>query len=407
VLFVANHPNSLMDPAFVCAAADRPVRFLAKAPLFSWPWIGWLIRASGAIPVYRRADDPSAMGRNEEMFAAAHEALSSGAAIGIFPEGLSHSHPALAEMRTGAARIALGAAAGSGGPFPVVPIGIVLREKDTFRTEARALIGPPILWDDLASAGASDAQAVETLTERIRGALASLIPALERWEDAPVVRRAEAVYAAEHGLPPGPVETQSRLVRVAELLSAVRSADPAMAAGLSSAVSRYGRTLDAFGTDPRGIERTQRFTATAGWVLRQVLFFAVAAPIAWFGVATFFVPYQLVRHATSGDRLEPDVRSTHKLLGGLAAHTLWVLALSTIVAFVGGWIAGLAALIALPMAGLITLSVWKRWSAARTEVRSFVSLRRSRDARARLLGMRRDITLRLDAALSRFGDPRG
>jgi hypothetical protein len=137
------------------------------------------------------------------------------------------------------------------------------------------------------------------------------------------------------------------------------------------------------------------------------MFFAVAAPIAWFGAATFFVPYQLVRYAMSGDRLEPDVRSTHKLLGGLATHTLWIVALSTIVAFIGGRIAGLAALIVLPMAGLITLSVWKRWSTARTEVRSFVSLRRSRDARARLLGMRRDITLRLDAALARFGEPRG
>ncbi|MGI9189188.1 MAG: hypothetical protein ACR2F9_03500 [Longimicrobiaceae bacterium] len=33
VLLVANHPNSLFDPALVAAVARRPVRFLAQAPL--------------------------------------------------------------------------------------------------------------------------------------------------------------------------------------------------------------------------------------------------------------------------------------------------------------------------------------------------------------------------------------
>ena len=53
VLLVANHNNSLMDPAFVVVAAQREVRFLAKAPLMTHPQIGWLVRAVGSIPVYR------------------------------------------------------------------------------------------------------------------------------------------------------------------------------------------------------------------------------------------------------------------------------------------------------------------------------------------------------------------
>lgn len=68
VLLVANHPNSLLDPMLVAAAARRPVRFLAKAPLFTDKRVGWLMRAVGAIPVYRRSDDPAQMERNEEMF---------------------------------------------------------------------------------------------------------------------------------------------------------------------------------------------------------------------------------------------------------------------------------------------------------------------------------------------------
>ncbi len=109
VLLVANHPNSLLDPTLVVASADRPVRFLAKAPLFTDRKIGWLMRAAGAIPVYRRSDDPSLMSRNEDSFRAVFDVLGDGAAVGIFPEGISHSEPSMSPLKTGAARIALGA----------------------------------------------------------------------------------------------------------------------------------------------------------------------------------------------------------------------------------------------------------------------------------------------------------
>ena len=34
VIFVLNHPNGLIDPAFLLCLAPRRVSFLAKAPLF-------------------------------------------------------------------------------------------------------------------------------------------------------------------------------------------------------------------------------------------------------------------------------------------------------------------------------------------------------------------------------------
>ena len=48
----------------VVAAARRPVRFLAKAPLFRDPKTAWLVKSAGAIPVYRRTDDPAEVGKN-------------------------------------------------------------------------------------------------------------------------------------------------------------------------------------------------------------------------------------------------------------------------------------------------------------------------------------------------------
>ena len=54
-LFVANHPNSLMDPALIGFATQRPVHFFAKAPLFDVPVFGALPASSFACKRNARA----------------------------------------------------------------------------------------------------------------------------------------------------------------------------------------------------------------------------------------------------------------------------------------------------------------------------------------------------------------
>jgi len=39
-LYIANHPNSLIDPVLIGIATRRPVRFMAKAPLFEGRVLG-------------------------------------------------------------------------------------------------------------------------------------------------------------------------------------------------------------------------------------------------------------------------------------------------------------------------------------------------------------------------------
>src|SRR5438876_5625706 len=109
VIFVLNHPNALVDPAFLLCLAPRPVSFLAKAPLFKMPVIGFFVRALDSLPAYRRQDEGQDVSRNSETFAAARRLLARGVAVGICPEGTSHSHTTLQPIKTGAARMALGA----------------------------------------------------------------------------------------------------------------------------------------------------------------------------------------------------------------------------------------------------------------------------------------------------------
>src|SRR5688500_6941161 len=155
VLLIANHPNALLDPVLVAAAARRPVRFLAKAPLFAMPVLGALVRAPGAIPVSRQQDDKTATGRNADSLRDAPAALAAGA-------------------------------------VPVIALGFVLREKDTFRSEALVVAGEPVRWDDLAGRGPDDVEAARDLTARLDAALRDVTVNLEHWADRPIVECAEA-----------------------------------------------------------------------------------------------------------------------------------------------------------------------------------------------------------------------
>ena len=195
---VANHPNGLLDPALVIAAAGRRMRFLAKSTLFSDLRLGWLVRGGGAIPVYRKMDDPKRPGDNRDAFDAAYRALSEGFAIGVFPEGMSHSEPSLGRLKTGAARMVLGAYQRDGTEAPIYPIGLTFRRKEVFRSEALAVLGDPVEWSDLADRGPEDREAVRELTRRIGVGLRAVTVNLEHWEDVPLVGSVEAIWAAEN-----------------------------------------------------------------------------------------------------------------------------------------------------------------------------------------------------------------
>ena len=92
LIIVANHPNGLIDPIMVMALTDRPVRFLAKEPLFRMPVIGLLLKAVQALPIFRPVDGADT-GDNLRTFSAVTAALKAGEVICLFPEGVAMMNP--------------------------------------------------------------------------------------------------------------------------------------------------------------------------------------------------------------------------------------------------------------------------------------------------------------------------
>jgi len=404
VLLVANHPNSLVDPVLLACAAGRPVRFLAKAPLFRDRKVGFLVRGSGAIPVYRQVDDPGEMERNEDMFRAAHDAMAEGSAVGLFPEGVSHSEPSLMPLKTGASRLALGAVASGVESFPIIPVGIVLRARETFRAPALVVVGESVEWDDLISAGPEDRYAVHRLTERIEKALQGVTVNLERWEDEPLVETAEGVWAAEAGASRDEAERITRLERTTTLLRTLRSSDDTEWRLLAARLREHGRKLDHLGLTPLGLAEDVSLATATRWTLGRIPL-VVAFTVAVVGVVLFWLPYRLVGWMVDRQELAADVRATHKLLGGAAVMLVWVIALGVIAGVLLGWAWVVGTLIGLPLIGVATLWFKDQWGRSLQAIRRFFVLRSKTEQLGPLREDQRQLAADLDAINRRFPAP--
>jgi glycerol-3-phosphate O-acyltransferase / dihydroxyacetone phosphate acyltransferase len=407
VLLVANHQNSLFDPILVIAAARRPVRFLAKAPLFTDRLIGWAVRGAGAIPVYRRIDDPTEMSRNVDTFRAVYEELGNGAAVGIFPEGISHSEPSIVPLKTGAARIALGTLERTGKAFPIIPVGLVFRQKERFRSDAIVYTGRPVRWDDLATPAGeaanseTDSAAVHELTDRITDALRQVTLNLEQWEDRPLVECAVRIWEAERRGPPEPGEQVARLELTTRLLAEARRDANRAALELAEDVRSYCRRLTRLRLHPADLGADVRLSRGVSWAARRIhLLLPLGATVALIGAALFWVPYRATGWIIGRLRLLEDVRSTWKLLVGMVIYLLWLIAMTAVAGIYLDWRAAVAVLLGAPALGISGLIVRERWRRAWADARKFFLIRSRRELVSALRVRQRDLAQRIEDLLT-------
>src|SRR5437762_3761109 len=257
VIFVLNHPNVLIAPAFLLCLAPRRVSFLAKAPLFRMPVIGAIVRAVEAIPVHRRQDAGADLKKNAETFEAAQAVLVRGGTIAVFPEGTSHSDPKLRPLKTGTARIALGAAAAlpQGLALEIVPAGLYYRAKQTFRSAALVHFGDPFAVERIAIAPGAEPPPgpVQQLTERLGSALRAVTLETEQAEVHGLVARAQRIFSADDA-PATPVPLEDEFVQRRRFLAGyevIRHRWPERAAALRGRLERYAAALAAAGLDPK------------------------------------------------------------------------------------------------------------------------------------------------------------
>jgi 1-acyl-sn-glycerol-3-phosphate acyltransferase len=185
-IVAANHLTNADPFTFAHFLYDNGVapRILGKASLFTVPVVGYILRASGQVPVYRNTAQAG------ESLRSAFAALREGECVAIYPEGTLTRDPDLWPMtaKTGVARLALTTR------LPVIPVaqwgahrllGRYSKVPHLFpRKRITVVAGPPVDLADLYDRP-MDAATLREATDRVMADVTRMLEEI-RGEKAPV-----------------------------------------------------------------------------------------------------------------------------------------------------------------------------------------------------------------------------
>lgn len=376
MLVVANHFNGLADAVILVHVFGRVPRFLAKAALWQRRWARPFLAIAGLLPVQRREDAPGPID-NRRAFQRSYETLARRRGlVAIFPEGMTHDAPALAPIRTGAARLALGARAWGAKGLVIVPVGMAFDNKLALRSRALARVGEPIdLDEDIDAfvrpgepADETNRVAVQRLTHEIERRLRAVSPDYRDIRESRVLSRAaEIAQRSEHRRGGVPMVEQEALAQ--RLAYAPRG----VITELTDALARYHLDLELLGL--RDHQLVPGYTAAQLFVgfLKTAALVALMSPFALVGALVHLLPYWLV--VASGRAVRrPVMKATARFLVAVAVFPLvWLTVLS--LSGQRGVLATAVLLVVLPVSGLLAVACFERLVRAHRAWRGWQALR--------------------------------
>jgi glycerol-3-phosphate O-acyltransferase / dihydroxyacetone phosphate acyltransferase len=361
VIFVLNHPNALVDPVFLLCLAPRDVSFLAKAPLFRMPIIGYLVKQLDSLPVYRHQDEGADVTRNHETFIAARKLLARGGTIGICPEGVSHDDPGLKPIKTGAARISLAAVStGEVKHLKIVPAGLYYTSKTSFRSDALLYFGSPIDVEPvtLEPDGTPPRDAVRRLSSKIEKALREVILDAQHEEELQTTARAERIFSSASS--DGEAESlkdelrlQQRFIKAYPI---VQQRQPERLRRLETRMMRFEEELNQAGVDPEELSPPGSTLRVLTAIMRRLILFLLMLGPALIGTITHYPAYTLGGYlATRFARDSDDVISTIKIISALLLFPLTWIILAVAAYVLSGWVPAVVTLLVMPFCGYVAI----------------------------------------------------
>jgi glycerol-3-phosphate O-acyltransferase/dihydroxyacetone phosphate acyltransferase len=404
VIIVANHANGFVDPVLVMATSPRPVRFLAKATLWKVPGVKWLMAFAGVLPVHRAQDTGGTQG-NERMFAASERELAHDGAVALFPEGTVNDALRLLPLKTGAARIALGAREEGAEGLCIVPVGLLYEDKTRPRTRVLVRAGNridldevmPFVAPDGASQGPDNREACDRLTSLIAGNLAQAATDYDRSQQLGMLTFAAGVYErrpdADPSRPLGLEVVEPTMRRLNSRPGPARDAVAEVAeryrAELQLAGLRDGDVVPG-NTSSRVVDRVRLSAAKA----------VLAAPFGLVGAVVNAPAFVAVKAAATTRKMRPIDVANFRLLASLVAFPVtWVgwgfVARRVRVRHPFGF-----ALLAGPVTGHAAVVTWEKWQDVRTARLQWRNTARDQDLLSYLRSERAAVVAAVGASLT-------
>lgn len=419
VVLCANHVNALVDALVVQAMSPRSIHPLARSGLFRRPLLRPILAMIQAVPIYRRregSDDASAAAakaQNDASFRRCYDYLEAGRVLLIFPEGQSHSDPSLRPIKTGAARIALGAVRDHGRVPTIVPVGLIFTHKGRFRGDVLVQVGEPVALEPVAledgalkdNAAASDERAlIDRWTESIRQGLYGVTLNVDAWEDVALLGLVQRFEAMRHARDRAVAKTRSGLARRYRAFQRLydthrwlRVRYPERIDALRARLARFERLCRRYGVQDYHLHLRYRPAMVLRFVLRSLAFALFVFPFAVWGLVNSAVPYILTRALSKRLARGRDQYDTAGMLfGPILFGGFW--SLQTLAVW-NAWGIRLAIpyAISLPFTAAVALLVARERKRIIENVRVFVLFLREGEVRAYLRAKRHEIEHELAA----------
>jgi len=402
LLIVANHPNALIDPLLVGTTLSRRVLLTAKATLFENPALSSLLHAVGVVPLRRAKDEEggtqgeTSRDRNAAAFRAVTDALRRGGAVLIFPEGISHDAPAIAPLRSGAARIVLQAHAEGVRGIQLLAVGLIFEEKERPDSDVLVRVGEPLMLDSRLAAheGESVSRLTQALDAELRGVTLNFATA-ERAIRAVRLAHILSALATE----PAPVGQPRNLDAEADLAHRIDRATTALAdvpPEIISAADELSAHLDALqrelgrkGIALEDVRISARWSEGTRFLLREGLILLLFLPSFVVARVAHWIPIRLARAVAlrslrrDGARDQPAMRT---IIFGLIALVVWYALLFVLLDHLVGVAGAVGGLLAIFASAHVLRLAGRRLRRALRRAHSFLALRSNGTLQLRLIG---------------------
>ena len=372
LIFVANHTSAFMDPILLAVHLKRPVYFLARGESFKSKLVSTIFSWLHMIPIYRPDISPDEVHKNKQVFQRCFDHLAEGKTIMIFPEGISKTERRLRPIKTGVARIALGAEQeyGFGLGVKIIPIGINYSNPHYFQSDVYVRFGQPIELEQFhVNYEADSVKAVKDLTAMIKSQLERLTVIVEDESLDQLIKDIERLYRStlRAGLPEKHKAAQDFYLSK-EIVSAVqfyKAFRPKSTLEFQRKIANYIAELDRLEISDAEIRSRKAYARS----IRKGLYFILGFPFFVYGYLVNISPYFLAMMLSRRITVRKDFIGSMKLALGMFIFLIFYSVQIFIVSIFTHWYWVILFALSLYPSGLFTLNYIKqyyRWKGHRT-----------------------------------------
>lgn len=416
MIVVANHPNTFMDPLLVAALIRPQVYFLANSSIFSTPFQRWLFKNLHMIPIQRKIDTNKNKFDNEKIFQQCYEFLGKGGTIIIFPEGTSIRERRLRKLKTGTARIALGAEAYHkfNLDLKVLCVGLNYSEPGHFRSDVYINVEDVISVKEYQEVyEKAPFETAKELTERIRAQLEKEIIITENEAEDALARQIEEVYKDKLGqelkLSEQAKEQDYLLSKgIVEAVHFFREQDPPRIKKFQEKIQTYLRNLDWLHLSDEVFSKQGKNKGLLGSSILTALYFLLGFPLFLYGLINNYIPYiipsRVANYVIKLSKVE-EYRAPIQMVTGIFSFAFFYF----LQVFLVGWFfnsfwIGLAYFLSLPISGFFALFYANYLRDTKDKWRLLALFYKRQDLISNLLQQRKEIIQELELAKKEYLD---